>query len=222
MNKKESITTTGNFVNTFTRSKGGTFLLYGGDMIFPLSLRLAAYLMLGRKKIAVVDGCNKAGVHVLAKFAGERDLDIKEFLERVYVSRGFTCYQMEQAIVNELPVFLDRIQSRNVIILGLLDTMYDEQAPFREVSRMLPRILSRVNAMRSSGISILLTCKEYNVVPKHRNALFRTLKKEMDNIYKLTFDRQQPKLIIERQTDGKNAPDLYEHHRDRRTELVKV
>lgn len=212
MNKKESSTSTGTFVETVTRSQGKTFLLYGDDLVFSLSLKFAASLMVRHERIALVDGCNKAGIHGLAKFAFEKNLQVKEFLERIYISRGFTCYQMEQAIVHELPAFLRQIRSRRAVIFGLLDTMYDEQAPFREVSRMLPRILEKVKRLSAAGITFLFASQEYNVIPRQRNNLLKVLKNAMDHVYKVTYDDHEVRLLIEREDNGKNTPHLYKHY----------
>ena len=92
----------------FVAPAGKTYLLYGDKPIFLLSLKMAAYGIAGGSSVAVVDGCNRFNVHFLSQFARERKLNIDDFLHRIFVSRGFTCYQMEQAIVHRLPSFLGR------------------------------------------------------------------------------------------------------------------
>jgi hypothetical protein len=104
---------------------------------------MAAYAMTQGTSVAVVDGCNRFNVHLLARFARERRLDPDAFLHRIYVSRGFTWYQMEQAVVNRLPAFLRSIGSRTALVFGLLDTLYDDQAPLREVQQILRRLLGQ-------------------------------------------------------------------------------
>ena len=61
----------------------------------------------------------------------------ENLLDNIFVSRAFTCYQMEAVITERLPAFVRRSRSPVVMIFGLLDTFYDEQAPLFEVRREL-------------------------------------------------------------------------------------
>ncbi len=181
--------------------------LYGDKPIFLLSLRMAAYGIAGGSSVAVVDGCNRFNVHFLSQFARERRLNIDDFLHRIYVSRGFTCYQMEQAIVYRLPSFLGTINSRTAMIFGLLDTFYDQQASLREVQQILHRVVGALREMKAEGISVLLVCRNLNVLPKERNELFTTLQAGVDTIYRLRSDGDVPKLFLEKGVidDGANG-----------------
>jgi hypothetical protein len=172
-------------INAFADKPGKVFLLYGERPIFQLSLQMAAHAMAGGNSIAVVDGCNRFDVHALSRFARTRKIDPNKFLRHIFISRGFTCYQMEQAIAHKLPAFLTTIHSNTALVFGLLDTFYDEQASLREVRQILQRLLGSFREMKSNGISILLVCLERTVAPKERNQLFSTLKNGVDRVYKL-------------------------------------
>ncbi len=193
-------------VQSFVAPPGKVCLLYGDKLIFNLSLRMAAYAMTQGSSVAVVDGCNRFNVHLLSRFARERRIDPDEFLRRIFISRGFTCYQMEQAVGSRLPVFLESIGSNVAMIFGLLDTFYDEQASFREVQQILRRLLGTLQEIKASGVSVLLACTEWNVLPKERNQLFTTLKTGMDTIYRLREDgTSRPTLFLEKgMMEGQN------------------
>jgi len=208
----------------FVAPAGKTYLLYGDKPIFLLSLKMAAYGIAGGSSVAVVDGCNRFNVHFLSQFARERELNIDDFLHRIFVSRGFTCYQMEQAIVHRLPSFLGTIHSRTAMIFGLLDTFYDQQASSREVRQILHRVVGALQEMKAEGISVLLVCRKLNVLPKERNELFTTLQAGVDTIYRLQLDGDVPKLFLEKGAldDGANSTDLHQHYRQRNRKLVEV
>ena len=194
-------------VHSFVAPPGKVCLLYGDRLIFQLSLRMAAYAMAQGTPIAVVDGCNQFNVHLLSRFARERRLDPEEFLRRIFISRGFTCYQMEQAVSARLPLFLQSIGSNIAMIFGLLDTFYDEQASFREVQQILRRVLGTLQEVKAGGASVLLACTEWNVLPKERNQLFTTLKAGMDTVYRLGMDRNHaPALFLESGTMNTQRP----------------
>jgi hypothetical protein len=179
---------------------GKVFLLYGERAIFQLSLQMAAHAMVQGNPIAVVDGCNRFDVHALSRFARTRKINPNKFLDRIFISRGFTCYQMEQAIAHKLPAFLATIHSNTALVFGLLDTFYDEQASLREVRQILQRLLGSFQDMKSKGVSLLLVCLERTVAPQERNQLFTTLKNGVDRVYKLnTNERGALQLYLESQ-----------------------
>ncbi len=224
-------------IRSFAEKSGKVYLLYGERHIFQLSLQMAAYAMAGGNSIAVVDGCNRFDVHALSRFARMRKIDPNKFLGQIFISRGFTCYQMEQAIAHKLPSFLSTINTNTALIFGLLDTFYDEQARLREVQQILRRLLDSFQKMKSSGISILLVCLERTVAPKERNQLFTTLKNGVDRVYKLDTNEQgKIQLFLEsRQTAsavrliaggetnyGTDGTDLHQPDRCRTNKLGKV
>ncbi len=175
-------------IRSFAEEPGKIYLLYGDPFVFSLSLQMAAQAMAHGSSIAIVDGCNRFDLHALTRFARERRIDPGKFLRQMYISRGFTCYQMEQAITDKLPAFLAKIGSRTAMIFGLLETFYDEQAPLREVQQILLRVTERLQQMKSKGFSVLIVCMERTVAPKERNRLFTRLKSSVDRAYKLDVD----------------------------------
>lgn len=228
------------FIHAFADKPGKVFLLYGERAIFQLSLHMAAHAMAQGNPIAVVDGCNRFDVHALSRFARIRKIDPNKFLNRIFISRGFTCYQMEQAITHKLPMFLTSVHSNTALVFGLLDTFYDEQASLREVRQILQRLLNAFQKLKSQGVSLLLVCSERTVAPQERNQLFTTLKNGMDRVYKLGItERGTLQLVLESQRAkgglsalphtnhgeyhyGTNRTDIYQPDRRGAGELVQV
>ncbi|HWP83358.1 MAG TPA: hypothetical protein VNN76_11960 [Bacteroidota bacterium] len=200
---------------------GKLYLLYGDPLVFPLSMNIASYVLSKGMRLAVADGCNQFNPHAIIRFAQQRRLNADNLLKRIFVSRSFTCYQMEQTITNLLPSFLPTIDSTTAVVLGILDTLYDEQAPLREVRQILRRMLEILQKMKENGISILITAQERTVHPPERNALFAALKSGMDTIYRLndSFELHLEKGAMHH---GKNRTDLHEHHRQRSCQLGQV
>lgn len=177
---------------------GKLYLLYGDKAVFRMSLTLASQALLSGSSIVVVDGCNRFDAHGIARFAREHGINPQQLLNRIHISRGFTCYQMEAAVNNKLMPFLKQINAHTALIFGLLDTFYDEQARFREVQQILKRVMEKLREMKSSGISVLLASQYYNVRPEERNQLLVTLKQGMDSVCRVELnEEQQPKLFLE-------------------------
>lgn len=189
-------------VQSFTGPPGKIYLLHGDDPVFALSMQIASYVLKKGMEIAVADGGNQFDVHAITRSAQRWGRDPDEFLHRIFVSRSFTCYQMEQTVVHRLPLFLQQIHSRTAILLGLLDTFYDEQAPFREVRQILQRVLTSLYEMKSGGISILVTCADRTVWPEERNQLFAVLENSVDQVYRLDVDEEKQLQLVREEHTG--------------------
>jgi hypothetical protein len=185
-----------------TGPRGSVCLMYGDKVVFPIALHMAAHAMSHGISIATIDGCNRFNVHLLARYAREHRIDPQAFLNRIYVSRGFTCYQMEAAITRRLLPFLRAKNARAAIILGLLETFYDEQAPFREVTQMIERVIGALHEIKAGGISVLLPCVDVKVSPEERNRLFTRLKSGADSIYKVTTNEQHAPVVVHESAAG--------------------
>jgi hypothetical protein len=182
----------GRFINP---PPGKLYLLYGAREIFHLSLVVASKILGRHRPIAIVDGANRFDAYYLARTLREQHGNPGLFLNNIYVSRGFTCYQMEAAITQRLPQFLRRMKSKTAMIFGLLDTFYDEQAKFYEVQKSLQRILRKLHEMKNEGVSILIASLEMKVLPEERNRLFRSLKSTADQIYRFDVSEEHCQLV---------------------------
>jgi hypothetical protein len=182
----------------FGNGEGKVCLLYGERPVFSLSLYIAAFDVMRGTNIAFIDGCNRFDVHFFVEFARQRKINPDEFLKHIFVTRGFTCYQMEAAINDKLFTFLQSIGSSRATIFGLLDTFYDEQASLSEVQQILQRLLIKFQYFKEQGITLLLTCPDWKVFPPERNRLFLTLKRNVDKVFHLILNEEQkPKLFLE-------------------------
>jgi len=215
------------FVRSFSETAGKVWLLYGDDSVFRLSHRIAAHILNIGSPMVLVDGANRFDIHSIVRFAREHGADPDAFLNRLFIARGFTCYQVEATITERLPAFLERCGAQSAMIFGLLDTFYDEQASLRDVRAILARVTTTLHAMRDAGMSLLLSGTDWRVLPPERNELLSRLKASMDRVYRLDLDEnQRPQLFRERggiatphsltqgaRSDGKNRPYIHQHHR---------
>jgi hypothetical protein len=100
--------------------------------------------MLG--SITILDGGNLANAHIIARAVQYRP----EILNRVYISRVFTCYQMRAALEN-IP-----ISKHPVVILDFLATLYDENVTLSERKYILECCLGQLERL-SQGTGLAVT-----------------------------------------------------------------
>jgi hypothetical protein len=185
---------------------GKLYCLHGNSSsVFRLSLYAASQALLQGVPVTLVDGTNRFDVYYIAEFARKvtsrrlvaQRVEPGRLLQNIFISRAFTCYQMEAAITERLPAFVKRTRSPIVIIFGLLDTFYDEQAPLFEVKASLQRIIGALQQLKRENVSVLLASVDMKLESKERNGLFPKLTSAMDEVFQMTDGEDGPKVARE-------------------------
>lgn len=182
---------------------GKLYCLHGAKSVFRMSLAAAAHVLLNGRTVALVDGTNRFDAYYLAEFARRhagvgtegRRMTPEDFLNNIFVSRAFTCYQMEAVITERLPAFVRRTGAPVVIVFGLLDTFYDEQAPLFEVKAGVRRMVEALRALRGENIAVLLASTDVHPASKERNGLFPSLMSVMDEVYHVLETEGQQRIL---------------------------
>jgi len=154
-------------------------LLCGHSGIFTLSLTMGSAT---QQPIAVIDGAMRFNSYTLSKIAHSLGIEARSLLHRTHVTRSFTAYQTEAAITVKLPRFLASSHCRIVVILGLLDTYYDEQVQPRECRQSLRRILGTLKSLVSRNVHVLIADLEITAPPQGKEDLFRLIKEAADAV----------------------------------------
>jgi hypothetical protein len=182
---------------------GKLFCLHGSAAVFRMSLTAAARALSAGVPMTLVDGTNRFDVYYIAEFARRlagqyptgRRRTPEEFLDNIFISRAFTCFQMEAVITDRLPSFVLAKHSPVVIIFGLLDTFYDEQAPFHEVKASLQRILTSLRLLKQQNVSVLLASLDLRPASAERAVLFPTVATAMDRVYTVIEEDGRPRIV---------------------------
>jgi hypothetical protein len=195
---------------------GKLYCLHGAGSVFRISLAAAAHVLLNGMPVTLVDGTNRFDAYYLAEFARKhagirrdgRRITPADLLDNIFISRAFTCYQMEAVITERLPAFVRKSGSPVVIVFGLLDTFYDEQAPLFEVRAGLRRVIDALRALRAAHVAVLLASLDVKLASKERNGLFPSLLSAMDRVYHVVDNEGSQRILNEsgaRYVRGTNA-----------------
>lgn len=180
---------------------GKLYCLHGAGSVFRMSLSAAAHVLLSGVPITLVDGTNHFDVYYIAEFArrmaSSGGPSPEELLNNIFVSRAFTCYQMEAVITERLPAFVLKKSSPVAIIFGLLDTFYDEQASLSDVRAGVRRIIGALHQLKQAKISVLLASLDVKPASKERSALFPQVCSAMDEVYAVTEEEGRPRIARE-------------------------
>jgi hypothetical protein len=195
--KRTNVQPVGGRVDKLRCPPGRINLLYGPKPVFHISHGVAGEQLLRNRRVTVIDGANRFSPHAIAMIARRNRVDPEEMLSRISVSRAFTCYQMESAVTDRAPAFLEHHDCSLLIVFGPLDLFYDEQAPMRDVHRGLRHMLDTLDLLKQRGIAVLVTSQRIPA-PRGRGHLFSSLKTKADIVYRLDMGERYFALRIEK------------------------
>jgi len=131
---------------------GDFAVLYGSPSVLSLSSLLCVRAQLPNQlgglgsDVVFVDGGNTFRLYQVARLAQLHQLNPREVLERIYISRAFTAYQMTALIMEKLKETVKKYDAKLVIISDIAGLFLDKDIPDEEARR----IFSQVNAYLST------------------------------------------------------------------------
>jgi hypothetical protein len=107
------------------------------------------------ESLALIVGDNRLDAYHLARLIRAQGLDPDEVLQRVALSRPFTCYQLHHSILT-----FDTSPQRGwsaLYVMGLLELFYDQDIKLPEAERLVHSTLAGLKRIAANGLPILIT-----------------------------------------------------------------
>jgi hypothetical protein len=106
--------------------------------------------------VLFVDGGNSFRLYDVSAFAQACELDPKEVLERVFVSRAFTAYQLTSLILEQLQNAIKYYNSKVVIFSDLAQLYLDKDVPKREAQEVFLQLTAYLAEFAKKNRMILV------------------------------------------------------------------
>jgi len=135
-----------------------------------------------RGPLRVMDGGNQFNAYRLARTLRRRTVEIHAALDRVSLSRAFTCYQMETMLATS------PAQPSPVLVFDLLATFYDENVSMPERRRLLSqgvRHLRRLSRLAPIAVGARPALAAARDAPE-RVQLLEILQESADQVWEQT------------------------------------
>jgi len=137
-------------------------------------LELAAWLSI-QDHVRVLDGGNRFNVYPVARAIRRQNQDPRAGLQRIRLSRAFTCYQVDALLSEWQPAISP------LLVFDLLATFYDESVPLHESRRLLLRVLNRLE-LHSKLAPVLVSTRMPATICEERVVLFEILKTRVGSL----------------------------------------
>jgi len=165
--------------------RSGLFLLYSRQAPNDFLLTLAVHLARTGQPLRVFDGCNGFDGYFVARLAYRLDPQPAPLLARITLSRAFTCFQLAQRIQTAPRT------AEPLIILGLLDTFYDESVPLPEAERLLAESLQSLRLLAEHA-PVIVGTSEPRGLDAGRWVLLNRLQAAVDRVYAPAVPQELP------------------------------
>lgn len=141
----------------FDQPLHGLVLFTGHACVLPLSQLLCLQYLHRGEPVVLVDGANAFDPLLFSDAARAHQLNLRELLDAIHLSRVYTCHQLEALFTEHLRQAVTAFRPRAVLCLGLLDTLYDEDVSVAEATRIFRRLRISLIAL-SHHLPILAAC----------------------------------------------------------------
>lgn len=127
-----------NSFNVLSDFLGRLTVLYGSPLCNQISETICVDAQLplqegGLNSTAIlIDGGNAFNPYLISDYAQQRGVDVDNALEKVVVSRAFTCYQLTSLITQKLPEAIRRYKSKLIVALDIVKLYLDDEVDSSE------------------------------------------------------------------------------------------
>lgn len=118
------------------------------DMVFEVSANLTA----NGERLIVIDASGCFNPSRVSRAAAS-------VAKNIHVVRTFPGAEQNNSLWAQLRSTQQRTQTRQVLLVGVLDHLYDRQIVTRDAARALGRIKTLLEALTRSGLDITVVCK---------------------------------------------------------------
>lgn len=178
-------------------SQPGLSLLWGTQAPTRTLLAAATTLAADGLSVRLFDGGNSFDGYFVARLARRLALvaparaaaapDPYDILNRLRLSRAFTCFQLAELIETAPP------GPDPLFVLDLLSTFYDESVPLRDTERLLATVLTHLRRLAGAG-PVIVGAREPQTLVKERWLLLDQLQAVADTAWMLRPPAAQPTL----------------------------
>ncbi len=159
---------------------GDFAMLYGSPSVISLTsllcIRAQLPVQLGGlgSNVVFIDGGNTFRLYKIARLAQLHQLNPREVLERIFISRAFTAYQLTSLILDKLEEAVKTYNAKLVVISDVAGFFLDKDVAHEEAQRVYSQIVSYLsNFARKHQIIVVATYLPYS--ESRRNSLLQEI-----------------------------------------------
>jgi hypothetical protein len=185
-------------------ASGDFALLHGSHAVSSLASLLCIRAQLPPQlgglgsNVVFIDGANTFRLYQITRLARLHQLDPKQVLDRIYISRAFTAYQMAALILQNLEDAVKTCDAKLVILSDIAAMFLDKDVQEEEAKRIYSQVTTRLsNFTRERQIIMIATYPPHE--DSRRNNYLQVLTSGRANVViALRQTRYEREVILEK------------------------
>jgi hypothetical protein len=145
-------------------AEGDFAVIDGSSSVISLTSLLCVRAQLARQlggldsSVIFIDGGNTFRLYQIARLAQLHQLNPKQVLDNIYISRAFTAYQLTTLIMQKLKVVVQQSAAKLAIISGISEFFLDKDLSDYETQRIFSQVTTYLsNFARENKIILIAT-----------------------------------------------------------------
>ncbi len=183
---------------------GDFAVLHGVYSVVPLSLLLCVRgqlpIQLGglETNVIFVDGGNTFRLYHVARLAQLHQLNPREVLDRIFISRAFTAHQMAMLVMDKLKETVNRVNAKLAIISDVEGLFLDEDINDEEAKRVFSHVTAYLSKFAEENqLTLITTCPPHRPSPRNSH-LQAIVCGRANTIINLRHNKQGPEFVLEK------------------------
>ena len=183
---------------------GDFALIHGSPAVLSLTVLLCIRAQLPPQlgglgsNVVFIDGANTFRLYQIARLARSHQLDPKKALDRIYISRAFTAYQMASLILQKLEDAVTVYNAKLVIVSDIASMFLDKDVEDEEAKRIYSQITTRLlHFAREHQVIVVATYPPH--IDNRRNIYLKALTTGRANVViALKQSKYEREIILEK------------------------
>jgi hypothetical protein len=147
-----------------------TFVNGSSDLVADMPSRLCVHTYRTfQGDTLYIDGGMTADPHMIASYARRVELDQREVLHHIHITRAFTVYQLSTLIQDTLEPLIEQC-SPTTVLIGMLPSLYlDTEVTYREAQMLLEKDLQKLRDLtRGHNLITVFTHQDRTLLSTYR------------------------------------------------------
>jgi len=183
---------------------GDFAVIYGSASILSLTSLLCVRAQLPPQlgglgsNVVFVDGGNTFRLYQVARLAKLHQFDPKQALERIYISRAFTAYQMTALILEKLEETINHYDAKFAVISDVSGFFLDKDVSEDEARRVYSQVTAYLSNFAKENQIILIATYPPHQETKRNNFLHALTCGRANIVISLRREKYERKIILEK------------------------
>ena len=148
--------------------------------------------------VLFIDGANSFRLYEISEIAQHWELDPKQVLEKIFVSRAFTVYQLVSLVLDKLQSAIKKYDSKVLILSNLVYLFLDNDVPKKEAEEIFKQVINYLSSFAEKNQIILIATHKPCLWSKRTKFFRQTLCESANVVGSIKKSNQIPYFILEK------------------------